>query len=93
MCCFLTCVAFIDADTMEIPDGLNLAILIAGVIAVFTTDYCTWYAHVLGLLVISVPMLIIALIIDYYRSRGRERRMKKEAKEIALRKTINKEQK
>ncbi len=63
MCCFLTCVAFIDADTMEIPDGLNLAILIAGVIAVFTTDYCTWYAHVLGLLVISVPMLIIALII------------------------------
>ena len=38
-------------------------------------------------------LLIIALIIDYYRSRGRERRMKKEAKEIALRKSVNKEHK
>lgn len=63
MCAVLTCVGFIDHDTMEIPDGLSLAAAIIGGVAVFFTNGVAWYEHLIGLFVISVPMLIIALLI------------------------------
>ncbi len=63
MCAVLTCVGFIDHDTMEIPDGLCLAAAIIGGVAVFFTTGVAWYEHLIGLCVISVPMLIIALLI------------------------------
>ncbi|MBQ7677450.1 MAG: prepilin peptidase [Lachnospiraceae bacterium] len=63
MCAVLTCVGFIDHDTMEIPDGLSLTAAILGTVAVFFTKGVAWYEHLIGLAVISVPMLILALLI------------------------------
>ena len=63
MCCVLVCVAFIDYDTMEIPDIFNLIAAGIGVLSIFITDYAVWYEHLIGLFVISVPMLIIALFV------------------------------
>lgn len=63
MCAVLTCVGFIDHDTMEIPDGLNVTAAIIGGVAVFFTNGVAWYEHLIGLCVVSVPMLVIALFI------------------------------
>ncbi len=63
MCGIIVCVAYIDYDTMEIPDAFHIAILAVGVLSVFLTDYASWYEHLIGVVAVSVPMLIIALIV------------------------------
>ncbi len=63
MCAILTCIGFIDHDTMEIPNGLSIATAVTGAVAIFFTEGVAWYEHLIGLAVVSVPMLVIALII------------------------------
>ncbi len=63
MCAILTCIGFIDHDTMEIPNGLSIAAAVTGAVAIFFTEGVAWYEHLIGLAVVSVPMLVIALII------------------------------
>ena len=63
MCAVLTCIGFIDFDTMEIPDGLSIAAAVIGAVAVFFTEGTVWYEHLIGLVVVSVPMLVLALIV------------------------------
>ena len=63
MCGILVCVGSIDYDTMEIPDVLNIAAAVVGVLSMLLTDHAVWYDHLLGMFVISVPMLIIAVVI------------------------------
>ena len=62
LCSVLTCVAFIDHDTMTIPDGLIVAVLILGAVAVFVDD-APWYEHLIGFFMISVFMLVLSLAI------------------------------
>jgi leader peptidase (prepilin peptidase)/N-methyltransferase len=64
--CLLILVAFIDGDTMEIPDSLSIWLAVLGVISVFIGPYAglPWYSHLIGLFCVSVPMLVITIIVD-----------------------------
>lgn len=59
----LTVVTFIDADTMEIPDGLNIAIFILGIISIFLMPEITLVSRIIGFFCVSVPMLLIAMFV------------------------------
>lgn len=72
--CVLTVVAFIDIDTMEIPDGCSIAIVllaaVAAVLPVLFPGLCpqvipdvTWLSRGIGLVCISLPMLLVTLAI------------------------------
>ena len=58
----LTIIAFIDADTMEISNVMVVLVLMLGVInTVLSGNYLE---HIIGIFVISVPMLILTIVID-----------------------------
>jgi leader peptidase (prepilin peptidase)/N-methyltransferase len=59
----LICVTFIDADTQEIPNSLHIWLALCAVVAFFCVPQVGWLARVIGVFVISVPMLILTLII------------------------------
>ncbi len=59
----LTVVAFIDADTMEIPNGLVILILIIAIAALVCFPEPTWKNRLIGLVCVSVPMLLITIVI------------------------------
>lgn len=59
----LTVVTLIDADTMEIPDGCHIAILIIGIASCFCSTDVGLLQRAIGALCISVPMLLLALMI------------------------------
>jgi leader peptidase (prepilin peptidase)/N-methyltransferase len=61
--CILLVITRIDAETMEIPDGLVIALLVCGVLAIVVGPETTLLSRGIGLLCISVPLLIITLII------------------------------
>lgn len=61
--CLLTIVAFVDWNTMEIPNGLVVAVLIIGVISIGTIPELVLWERLCGFLIISVPMLVLALVI------------------------------
>lgn len=63
LCSVLTCVAFIDHDTMIIPDGLSIATAVIGILSVFFNESVAWYEHLIGMFIISVFMLVISLAI------------------------------
>lgn len=58
----LTAIAFIDWDTMEIPNGLVLAVLAAG-IASWICGGLTPLERIIGAVCVSVPMLALTLAI------------------------------
>ncbi len=59
----LTVVAFIDADTMEIPNGLVIGILIIAIVAWACGLVPGWRDRLIGFACVSVPMLLITLAI------------------------------
>jgi leader peptidase (prepilin peptidase)/N-methyltransferase len=61
--CILLVITRIDAETMEIPDGLNIALLICGIAAIFVAPEVTLVSRVIGLFCVSVPLLVISLIV------------------------------
>lgn len=61
--CGLVAVAYIDMDTMEIPNGIIIYLAAVAVAAVFLTPETPILSHVIGLFCISVPLLLMALII------------------------------
>lgn len=63
MLCILLAVACIDAETMEIPDGLNVAVLVCGLAALVVAPEVPLLGRVVGLLCVSVPLLAITLIV------------------------------
>jgi leader peptidase (prepilin peptidase)/N-methyltransferase len=60
---FLLVITLIDAETMEIPDGLVITLLVCGIAAIFVAPEVTLLSRFIGLFCISVPLLIITLII------------------------------
>jgi leader peptidase (prepilin peptidase)/N-methyltransferase len=59
----LLVIAFIDADTMEIPNGLNIALGVCALLSFLVAPEVGWLSHLIGLVAISVPLLIITLVI------------------------------
>ncbi len=64
VCCICVCVAFIDADTMEIPDAFCVILAAIGLLATITDGPSHILSHLLGIVVISLPMLVIALMVS-----------------------------
>lgn len=59
----LLVVALVDLYTMEIPNGFVLAVLAVGILSVFAVPELSLLARLIGLFVVSVPMLLIALLV------------------------------
>lgn len=60
----LISIAYIDYDTMTIPNGLNIALIFPAVASVFVFNNVTILQRVIGLFCVSIFMLIITLIIN-----------------------------
>ncbi|MCL1895404.1 MAG: prepilin peptidase [Clostridiales bacterium] len=60
----LLAVAFIDHDTMEIPDQLSIAIAVCGVLAIFVGPDIGLKSHLIGIAVAAVPLFIIAIFVE-----------------------------
>jgi len=61
--CVLLTIAFIDWDTMEIPDGLTLFLIIPAILSVFFMPQISILSRIIGIFIISVPMFILNLFI------------------------------
>lgn len=61
--CILWCIGWVDAQTMEIPDGFIIAVLAAAVLSVFTMTEVTWPERLIGAFCTSVPLFLITLLI------------------------------
>lgn len=59
----LALVAMIDADTMTIPNGCCLLILLLAFISVFTMPQISWLSRLIGSICVSLPMLLLAMVI------------------------------
>lgn len=63
VCGILLSIALIDAETQTIPDRLNLALGVCGVLSVLLAP-AQWPSHLIGALCVSVPMFLLCLVID-----------------------------
>lgn len=61
--CVLTVVTFIDIDTMEIPNGLVIAVLVIGLISILTMQQVTILERLIGVVCVSIPLLMITIAI------------------------------
>ncbi len=59
----LLTIAFIDKDTMEIPNILVLLLLVPAILMLFFSPETTLLSHLIGLVVISLPMFLLTLAI------------------------------
>lgn len=59
----LTVVAFVDIDTMEIPNGFVLTILILGAVSIVTVPGISLVERLIGMVSVSLPLLLITLVI------------------------------
>jgi leader peptidase (prepilin peptidase)/N-methyltransferase len=59
----LLLVTYIDTETREIPNGLCLALLVCGVLAIFVAPELTLASRVVGLVCVSVPLLLLIVLI------------------------------
>ncbi|WP_303869934.1 A24 family peptidase [Acetobacterium wieringae] len=59
----LICITMIDFDTMTIPNGLIIALIIPALLSFFVFPQVGLLSRVIGIVVISLPMLVLALFI------------------------------
>lgn len=59
----LLAITMIDFDTMTIPNGLNIALIVPSVLFAFLHPEISWIGRILGIIAISLPMYILTLII------------------------------
>lgn len=62
--CVLYVVAGIDHDTMEIPDGCHIAILMLAIASYFVFDEISLVSRLIGCLCVSLPMLLISMLLS-----------------------------
>jgi leader peptidase (prepilin peptidase)/N-methyltransferase len=60
----LIAVALIDYVTMEIPDSLSVVIALLAVAAIWLHDDVALSSRAIGLFAVSLPMLLLALVIN-----------------------------
>ena len=58
----LIVMSFIDLKTREIPDTVHIIIIICALISFAPIDSIMWQSKLIGAVVVSVPLLIIALL-------------------------------
>ncbi|MEG0895094.1 MAG: prepilin peptidase, partial [Oscillospiraceae bacterium] len=58
----LLVVVFTDWQQMIIPDSMDVTILLAGILLIFISDSLPLKERLIGLVCVSVPMLILALV-------------------------------
>ena len=63
LACLLV-IAYIDHDTMEIPDSLSIAIAACGVLAIFIGPDIGLKSHLIGIAVAAGPLFLIAVFIE-----------------------------
>lgn len=61
--CLLTVVAFVDWDTMEIPNGFVVAVLLLAVFHLPLTGSFPWSDALIGFVIVSVPLYLITVVI------------------------------
>jgi leader peptidase (prepilin peptidase)/N-methyltransferase len=61
--CILITLTLIDADTMTIPDSLNIALMVCAVAAIWIWPDVGLVTRIIGFFAISVPLLLISLIV------------------------------
>ncbi len=59
----LTAVAFVDIDTMEIPNGFVIAILICGILSMLFFPELSLSSRAIGIFSISVPLALITFAV------------------------------
>ncbi|TYC87570.1 prepilin peptidase [Acetobacterium wieringae] len=59
----LICITMIDFDTMTIPNGLIIALMIPALLSFFVFPEVGLLSRVIGIFIISLPMLVLALFI------------------------------
>jgi len=59
----LIAIAYIDKDTMTIPNSLIIALLIVAIISLFTGVHMSLFSRFIGAICISLPMLILTLLV------------------------------
>lgn len=60
----LVAISFVDLDTMEIPNGFLLWLIVPCVISVIMFDDLTFKQRIIGFFVVSLPMLLLTYIVD-----------------------------
>ncbi|MBS7009298.1 prepilin peptidase [Anaerostipes sp.] len=59
----LAAVAFVDVDTMEIPNGFVLALACLGIVSLFLFPEVSLVMRMIGFFAVSVPMLLLTVLI------------------------------
>lgn len=59
----LIAIAFIDWDTMEIPNGLVIYLFIPAIALCFFLPDVSWPSHLIGFFAVSLPLLLLATLI------------------------------
>jgi len=59
----LSGVAFADMETMEIPDGFHIALVVIGIISVLTMPEISVAERLIGVCSVSVPMLLVTVAV------------------------------
>lgn len=59
----LMVVAFVDIDTMEIPNGFVLAILMIGAVSIVTMPGISLAERLVGMVSVSLPLILITLFV------------------------------
>lgn len=63
-CGVLLCTALIDIETLEIPDRIHVIILVLAVLSTVHSAEAAVTNRLLGAVIVSVPMLLIALLVS-----------------------------
>lgn len=58
-------IAYVDYKTMKIPDKLNLAIGVCGLVSCIQNTDITMTDRIIGIFAVSVPMYILCMIIPH----------------------------
>jgi leader peptidase (prepilin peptidase)/N-methyltransferase len=61
--CVLLTISLIDAKTMEIPDGLNIALASLALLSILTGPDIALLSRAIGAVIISLPLLLICIVI------------------------------
>lgn len=59
----LICMTMIDHDTMTIPNGLVIGLMIPGILSVFVFPEVPLISRIIGIFAVSLPMILLSLLI------------------------------
>lgn len=57
-------ISFIDWDTMEIPNGFHLFLILPCITSLIFLNDMPWYERIIGFFVVSLPMFLLTFLVD-----------------------------